>query len=141
MRVHITCMQLGGCISHTCNQEGIYYLHALVSLTSTCVTQLTDDCMDRLTRTRWQITLVSISECIDLYISLLWHIHLAMYSRSVVLFICIHLVNTIHSFSQDCLFFSFLSNFSLVFLPLQVVIILLLVRSLMQVLNTFYKKI
>jgi hypothetical protein len=51
---------------------------ACVSLTSTCVTQLTDDCMDQLTRTRWKITLVSVSECLDLSISLLWRLHLAM---------------------------------------------------------------
>jgi hypothetical protein len=35
-----------GCISHACGQEGTYILIACVYLTSTCVTQLTDDCMD-----------------------------------------------------------------------------------------------
>jgi hypothetical protein len=45
---------------------------ACVSLTSTSVTQLTDDCMDQLTRTRWKITLVYVSECLDLSRSLLW---------------------------------------------------------------------
>jgi hypothetical protein len=68
----------GGCISHACIQEGAYHVHALVSLTSTHVTQLIDDCMDQLTRTRWQITSIYISECIDLSRSLLWCIHLAM---------------------------------------------------------------
>jgi hypothetical protein len=43
-----------------------------VYLTSTHVTHLVDDCMDQLTRTRWQITSVSISECLDLAISVLW---------------------------------------------------------------------
>jgi hypothetical protein len=59
-------------ISHACRQKGAYLLIACVSLTSTRVTRLTDDCMDQLTRTRWQITLVSISECLDLSRSLLW---------------------------------------------------------------------
>jgi hypothetical protein len=64
----------GVCISHACGQEGAYLVIACVSLTSTHVTQLTDDCMDQLTRTRWQITSVSVSECLDLSRSLLWHI-------------------------------------------------------------------
>jgi hypothetical protein len=66
----------GGNISHACSQEGTYNVYALVSLTSTCVTQLTNDCMDQLTRTRWQITSVSVSECIDLSRSPPWRIHL-----------------------------------------------------------------
>jgi hypothetical protein len=45
---------------------------ACVSLTSTRVTQLVDDCMDQLTRTRWKITSVSVSECLDLSRSLIW---------------------------------------------------------------------
>jgi hypothetical protein len=48
------------------------------SLTSTPVTQLIDDCMDQLTRTRWKITLVSVNKCLDLSRSLLWQLHLAM---------------------------------------------------------------
>jgi hypothetical protein len=44
---------------------------ACISLTSTHVTQLTDDCIDQLTRTRWQFTPVSVSECLDLSRSLL----------------------------------------------------------------------
>jgi hypothetical protein len=69
---------LGVCISQSCGQEGAYLVIACVSLTSTCVTQLVGDCMDQLTMTRWQITLVSVSECLDLSISLLWRLHLAM---------------------------------------------------------------
>jgi hypothetical protein len=51
---------------------------AYVSLTSTCVTQLTDDCMDQLTRTMLHITLVSINECLYLSISILWRHYLSM---------------------------------------------------------------
>jgi hypothetical protein len=47
---------------------------ACVSLTSTLVSQLTDDYMDQLTRTRWQFTPVYVNDYLDLSRSLLWHI-------------------------------------------------------------------
>jgi hypothetical protein len=52
------------------------------------VTQLTDDCMEQLTRTRWHITLISIIECPNISRSLLWNID---YSCS--LYIYIYIVN------------------------------------------------
>jgi hypothetical protein len=69
---------LGMRIYHACGQEGTYFVIECVSPTSTHVTQLTDDCMDQLTRTRWHITFVSVSECLYLSISLLWNIHLSI---------------------------------------------------------------
>jgi hypothetical protein len=41
------------CIPNACDQDGTYLVIACVSVTSTCVIQLTDDCMDQLTRARW----------------------------------------------------------------------------------------
>jgi hypothetical protein len=67
-----------GKISHACRKEGSYIMISGVSLTSTHVTRLIDDCMDHLTRTSWQITLIFVSPCLDISISLLWCIHLAM---------------------------------------------------------------
>jgi hypothetical protein len=62
---------------------------ACISLTST---QLIDDCMDQLTRTRWQFISVSVSEHIDVSRSLLWHI-----SYSCILY----LLQIIHSLSVE----------------------------------------
>jgi hypothetical protein len=42
---------LGVHMSHACGQEGAYLVISCVSLTSTCATQLTNDCMDQLTMT------------------------------------------------------------------------------------------
>jgi hypothetical protein len=70
---------LGGYIYNACGQEVAYLVISCVSLTSTCVTQLIDYCMDQLTSTRWQITSIFVSDCIDLCRSLLWHINLAVY--------------------------------------------------------------
>ena len=61
--------------SHSCMETLVLSpVVACVSLNSTHVSQLTDDCMDQLTRTRWKLTPVSVSECLDLSRSLLWHI-------------------------------------------------------------------
>jgi hypothetical protein len=65
-------------ISYVCVQEGAYIVISRVSITSTYVTQLIDDCMDQLTKTSWQITSVYVSECLDLSRSLLWCINLAV---------------------------------------------------------------
>jgi hypothetical protein len=61
--------------SHSCMETSVLSPSIVcASLTSTHVSQLTDNCMYQLTRTRWQFTLVSVSEFLDLCRSLLWRI-------------------------------------------------------------------